>query len=149
MSWATCCGLKKLDQKNLNDNNGLQQKVQNKLKYFVKIWTNNKPMIIAIKIPESFHGNSIILIQAGKQKCVSVECLREKSIELKTDNYNQDHWVTRCIKDGKTSFGNEEELSVFLNIVKIATYGFFRVNNSELYLLTIANLNIEYDASNR
>jgi hypothetical protein len=24
MSWATCCGLKKLDQKNLNDNNELQ-----------------------------------------------------------------------------------------------------------------------------
>jgi hypothetical protein len=30
-----------------------------------------------------------------------------------------------------------------LNLVKIATYGFFKVNNSELYLLAIANPNIE------
>ena len=105
-------------------------------------------MLTAIKIPESFHGNSIILIPAGKQKCVSVECLREKTIELKTDNYNQDHCVTRCIKDGKISFGNEQELSVFLNRVKIATYGFFKVNNSKLYLLAIANPNIEYHANN-
>ena len=105
-------------------------------------------MLTAIEIPESFHGNSIILIPAGKQKCVSVECLREKTIELKTDNYNQDHCVTRCIKDGKISFGNEQELSVFLNRVKIATYGFFKVNNSKLYLLAIANPNIEYHANN-
>jgi hypothetical protein len=32
ISWATCCGLKKLDQKNLNNNNELQQKIQNKLR---------------------------------------------------------------------------------------------------------------------
>ena len=47
MNWATCCGsgdLKKLDQKNLNDNNELKQKIQDKLKYCVKTWTNNKPV---------------------------------------------------------------------------------------------------------
>jgi hypothetical protein len=32
MSWATCCGLKKLDQKNLNDNN-LRQRIHDKLRY--------------------------------------------------------------------------------------------------------------------
>jgi hypothetical protein len=149
INWSPCCDfasfsdLREVDQNSHNDNNKWLQKIQDSLRYSVKIWTNNKPTIIAIKIPASFHGNSIMLIPIGKQKCVSVECLREKSIELKTDNYNQDHCVTRCIKDGKTSIGNEEELSVFLNLVKIATYGFFKVNNSELYLLAIANPNIE------
>jgi hypothetical protein len=96
-------------------------------------------MIIAIKIPESFHGNSIILIPAGKQKCVSVECLREKSIELKTER--QDHCLTRCIKDGKTSLANEVELSVFLKIVKIATYGFFKLTR-EHYICLLSLIQI-------
>jgi hypothetical protein len=58
MSWATCCGLKKLDQKQLNE---LQQKVQDKLKYCVKTWTNNKSKVTGIRIPDSFHGTSIKL----------------------------------------------------------------------------------------
>jgi hypothetical protein len=58
MSWATCCGLKKLDQKNLNDDN-MRQRIHDKLKYCVKTWTNNKPTLVAIKMPEGFHGNSV------------------------------------------------------------------------------------------
>jgi len=73
MSWATCCGLKKLDQKNLNDNNELQQKVQNKLKYCVKTWTNNKPMLTAIRIPESLHGTSIKLLGEDDKQSISLE----------------------------------------------------------------------------
>ncbi len=49
MGWATCCtssDLNKLDQKQLNE---LQQKVQDKLKYCVKTWTNNKPKVTAIR----------------------------------------------------------------------------------------------------
>jgi hypothetical protein len=35
MSWATCCGLKKLDQKKLNDDN-MRQRIHDKLKYCMK-----------------------------------------------------------------------------------------------------------------
>jgi hypothetical protein len=58
MSWATCCGLKKLDRKNLHDNS-MRQRIHDKLKYCVKTWTNNKPTLAAIKMPEGFHGNSV------------------------------------------------------------------------------------------
>jgi hypothetical protein len=72
MSWATCCGLKKLDKKNLNDDN-MRQRIHDKLKYCVKTWTNNKPMLTAIKIPEGFHGNSIRLLQEGNKRSISLE----------------------------------------------------------------------------
>ena len=60
MSWATCCGLKKLDQKQLDDNNN-RQRIHDKLKYCVKTWTNNKTTLVAIGIPKSFHGISLKL----------------------------------------------------------------------------------------
>ena len=72
MSWSTCCGLKKLDQKNLNDNNN-RQRIHEKLKYCVKTWTNNKPMLAAIKIPEGLHGNSVRLLQEGNLRSISLE----------------------------------------------------------------------------
>jgi len=72
MSWAACCGLKKLDQKNLNDNNN-RQRIHEKLKYCVKTWTNNKPMLAAIKIPEGLHGNSVRLLQEGNLRSISLE----------------------------------------------------------------------------
>ena len=72
MSWATCCGLKKLDQKNLNDNN-LRQKIQNKLKYCVQTWTSKKPRLAALRIPESLHGNSVRLLQEGNLRSISLE----------------------------------------------------------------------------
>jgi len=46
MNRATCCcsgDLKKLDQKDWNDNKELKQKVQDKLKYCVQTWTSKKP----------------------------------------------------------------------------------------------------------
>jgi hypothetical protein len=78
MSWAICCGLKKLDQKNLNDNNMLQ-KVQDKLKYCVKTWTNNKPMLTAIRISESLHGTSIKLLGKDDKQSISLEYSSEKN----------------------------------------------------------------------
>jgi hypothetical protein len=77
MGWATCCGSKKLDQKNLNYNN-LWQRIHDKLRYCVKTWTNNKPMLTAIKIPEGFHGNSIRLLQEGNKRSISLEYSSEK-----------------------------------------------------------------------
>jgi hypothetical protein len=84
MGWATCSGLKKLDQKNLNDDN-MRQRIHDKLKYFVKTWTNNKPMVTAIKITEGFHGNSVRLSQEGTQKSISLE-YSEKNTEVGKDN---------------------------------------------------------------
>jgi hypothetical protein len=91
---ATCCGLKKLDQKNLNDNN-LRQRIHDKLRYCVKTWTNNKPMLAAIKIPEGFHANSVRLLQEGNKRSISLE-YSEKNIELDIDDEN--HWAPRCIR---------------------------------------------------
>jgi len=99
MSWATCCGssLKKLDQKNLNDDN-MRQRIHDKLKYCVKTWTNNKPMLVAIKIPEGFHGNSIRLLQEGNKRSISLEYSSEKNIELDIDDEN--HWARKAAIPG-------------------------------------------------
>jgi hypothetical protein len=137
MSWATCCGLKKLDQKNLNDNNELQQKVQDKLKYCVKTWTNNKPMLTAIRIPESFRGTSIKLLGEDDKQSISLEYSLEKNIELDIDDEND--WAPRCIRAGIIPL-SDEELIDFLNKVKNATYAFFKVLMKEprnSYLLFI------------
>jgi hypothetical protein len=138
MSWATCCGLKKLDQKNLNDIN-LRQKVQDKLKYCVKTWTNNKPTLTAIRIPEGFHGNSVRLLQDGTQKSISLEYSSEKNIDLNIDDEN--HWAHRCIRGGKTAL-SDDDLADFLGKTENATFGFFAVKIKEfksIYLMAILN----------
>jgi hypothetical protein len=87
MSWATCCGLKKLDQKDLNDDN-MRQRIHDKLRYCVKTWTNNKPMLTAIRIPDSFHGTSIMLLGEDDKQSISLEYSSEKNIELDIDDKN-------------------------------------------------------------
>jgi hypothetical protein len=138
MGWATCCGLKKLDQKNLNDNN-LRQKIQNKLKYCVQTWTSKKPGLVAIKIPEGFHGNSIRLLQEGNKRSISLEYSSEKNIELDIDDENS--WAPKCIRAGTTAL-TDDELSDFLNKTGNATFGFFTVKIKEfkgIYLMAILN----------
>jgi hypothetical protein len=139
MGWATCCGLKKLDQKNLNDNNELQQKVQAKLRYCVKTWTNNKPMLTAIRIPESFHGTSIKLLGEDDKQSISLEYSSEKNIELDIDDMN--HWAPRCVSAGTLSMSNNN-LDDFLNKTEKATFGFFTVKMREfkgIFLMAILN----------
>ena len=137
--WATCCNsndLKKLDQKNLNDN-FQRQRIQDKLKYCVKTWTNNKPMLTAIRIPESLHGTSIKLLGEDNKQSISLEYSLEKNIELDIDDEN--HWAHRCIRAGTTAL-TDDELFDFLNKTENATFGFFIVKIKEsnsIYLIAI------------
>jgi hypothetical protein len=138
MSWATCCGLKKLDQENLNDDN-MRQRIHDKLKYCVKTWTNNKPTLVAIKMPEGFHGNSVRLLQEGNKRSISLEYSSEKNIELDIDDKN--HWAPRCVRVGTTAL-TDDELFDFLNKTENATFGFFTVKVKEIrgiYLMAILN----------
>jgi hypothetical protein len=138
MSWATCCGLEKLDQKNLNDNN-LRQRIHDKLRYCVKTWTNNKPMLTAIRIHESFHGTSIKLLGENNKQSISLEYSLEKYIELDIDDENS--WAPKCIRAGTTAL-TDDELSDFLNKTGNATFGFFTVKIKEfkgIYLMAILN----------
>jgi hypothetical protein len=138
ISWATCCGLKKLDQKNLNDDN-MRQRIHDKLKYCVKTWTNNKPTLVAIKMPEGFHGNSVRLLQEGNKRSISLEYSSEKNIELDIDDKN--HWAPRCVRVGTTAL-TDDELFDFLNKTENATFGFFTVKVKEIrgiYLMAILN----------
>jgi hypothetical protein len=139
MSWATCCGLKKLDQKDLNGNNGLQQKVQNKLNYCLKTWTNNKPMLTAIRITDSFHGTSIKLLGEDDKQSISLEYSSKKNIELDIDD--ESHWAPRCVRAGTTTL-SDGDLADFLNKTKNASFGFFTVKIKGfkgIYLMAILN----------
>jgi hypothetical protein len=138
MSWATCCGLKKLDHKNSNDDN-MRQRIHDKLRYCVKTWTNNKPTLVAIKIPEGFHGNSVRLLQEGNKRYISLEYSSEKNIELDINDKN--HWAPRCVRAGTTAL-SDDELADFLNKTENATFGFFTVKIKESYsifLMAILN----------
>ena len=138
MSWATCCGLKKLDQKNLNDNN-MRQRIHDKLKYCVKTWTNNKPTLVAIKMPEGFHGNSVRLLQEGNKRSISLQYSSEKNIELDIDDENcSAHTSVR----GATPTLSDDDLADFLKKTEKATFGFFTVKVKEIrgiYLMAILN----------
>jgi hypothetical protein len=140
MSWATCCGLKKLDQENLNDSN-MRQRIHDKLKYCVKTWTNNKPTLFAIGIPESFHSTSLKLLGKDDKQSISLEYSLEKNIELDIDDEN--HWASRCIRAG-TSAINDDDLSDFFNKTGNATFGFFtvRTKESNIFLMAILNDNV-------
>jgi hypothetical protein len=144
INWSSCCDfasfsdLKKVDQKELNDNNELQQKVQNKLKYCVQTWTNNKPMVTAIRIPESFHGSIKLLGEDDKQS-ISLEYSSEKNIDLDIDDEN--HWAPRCVRAGTITLSNDD-LADFLGKTENATFGFFTVKRKEsknIYLMAIIN----------
>jgi hypothetical protein len=139
MSWATCCGLKKLDQKNLNDNN-MRQRINDKLKYCVKTWTNNKPILFAIMIPESFRGNSVRLLLGDNQGSISLEYSSEKNIEL--DTHDENYWAPKCVRAGTTTLSDDDDFADFLNKTENATFGFFRVKTKEsnsIYLMAILN----------
>jgi hypothetical protein len=138
MSWNTCCGSSDLKKPKLNDNNELQQKVQDKLKYCVKTWTNNKPTLTAIRIPEGFHGNPVRLLQDGTQKSISLEYSSEKNIELDIDDDN--HWASRCIRAGTTAL-SDDELFDYLGKTENVTFGLFtKINESKgIYLMAILN----------
>jgi hypothetical protein len=137
ISWATCCGLKKLDQKQLDDNNELQRKVHDKLKYCIKTWTNNKPMLTAIRIHESLHGTTIKLLGEDDKQSISLEYYSEKNIELDIDDEN--HWAPRCVRAGTLAV-SDDELSDFLNKTENATFAFFTVKVKEIrgiYMMAI------------
>ena len=138
--FASFSDLKKVDQKDLNDNNiELRQRIHDKLKYCVKAWTNNKPMLTAIKIPEGFHGNSIRLLQGGNERSTSLEYHSEKNIELDIDDEN--YWAPRCVRAGTMALSHDD-LSDFLNKTKNATFGFFTVKVKKIsgnYLMAIVN----------
>jgi hypothetical protein len=139
MSWASCCGLNDLKKPKLNDNNELQQKVQAKLKYCVKTWTNNKPMLTAIRIPESFHGTSIKLLGEDYKQSISLEYSSKKITELDIDDEN--HWAPRCVRAGTTAL-SDNNLDDFLNKTENATFGLFTVKMREIkgiYLIAILN----------
>jgi hypothetical protein len=142
MGWATCCSssdLKKLDQKDLNDNNELQQKVQDKLKYCIKTWTNNKPMLTAIRIPESLHGTSIKLLGEDDKQSISLDYSSEKNIELDIDDEN--HWAPEGIRAGTIAL-SDDYLADFLGKTENATFGFFTIKINEsnsIYLMAILN----------
>jgi hypothetical protein len=114
--------LKKLDQKNLNDDN-MRQRIHDKLEYCVKIWTNNKLTLVAIKMPEGFHGNSVRLLQERNKQSISIEYSLEKNIELDIDDKN--HWPPRCVRAGTTAL-TDDDLSDFLNKTENATFGFLQ-----------------------
>jgi hypothetical protein len=138
ISWATCCGIKKLDQENLNDDN-MRQRIHDKLKYCVKTWTNNKPTLTAIRIPESFHGTSIKLLGKDDKQSISLEYSSEKITELDIDDENR--WAHRCIRGG-TSALSDADLSDFLNKTENASFGLFTVKMREIkgiYLMAILN----------
>jgi hypothetical protein len=145
INWSPCCDfasfsdLKKVDQKDMNDNNELQHKVQDKLKYCVKTWTNNKPMLTAIRIPDSFHGTLIKLLGEDDKQSISLEYSSEKNIKLDIDDEN--HWAPRCFRAG-TSALSDGDLSDFLNKTENATFEFFIVKIKEfkgIYLMAILN----------
>jgi hypothetical protein len=111
MSWATCCGLNdlmKLDQNCFNDNNNseLRDRIQNKLIYCVQTWTCKKPGLVAIKIPEGFHGNSVKLLQERNKRSISLEYSSGKNIELDIDDEN--HWAPKGIRAGTTALTEDE-----------------------------------------
>jgi hypothetical protein len=144
INWSSCCDfasfsdLKKVDQKDLNDNNELRQKVQDKLKYCIKKGTNNKPILFAIRIPESFRGNSVRLLQGDNQRSISLEYSSEKNIELDIDDEN--YWAPRCIA-GPTAL-SDNDLSDFLSKAENTTFEFFTVKLKEfkgIYLMAISN----------
>jgi hypothetical protein len=145
INWSSCCDfasfsdLKKVGQKDLNDNNELQQKVQNKLKYCVQTWTNNKPTLSAIGIPKSFHGISLKLLGEDDKQSISLEYSLEKNIDLDIDDEN--HWAPTCVRAGTTTL-SEDDLADFLSKTENATFGFFTVKIKEfkgIYLMAILN----------
>src|SRR5437867_10892265 len=141
MNRATCCGLKKLDQENLNDDN-MRQRIHDKLKYCVKTWTNNKPTLVAIKMPEGFHGNSVRLLQEGNRGSISLEYSSEKNTEI--DINDENHWAPKCIRSGTSALSNND-LDDFLSKTENASFGFFRVKVKEIsgnYLMAILNDNV-------
>jgi hypothetical protein len=117
----------------------MRQRIHDKLKYCVKTWTNNKTTLVAIKMPEGFHGNSVRLLQERNKQSISLEYSSEKNIDLDIDDEN--HWAPRRVRAG-TSALSDEGLSEFLNKTKSATFGIFTVKIKEfkgIYLM--ANLN--------
>jgi hypothetical protein len=124
-----------------DNNNELQLKIQNKLKYCVKTWTNNKLMLTAIRIPESLHGTSIKLLGENNKQSISLEYSLEKNIEI--DNDDENHWAPRCVRAGTTIL-SDDDLADFLDKTENATFGFFRVkikDSKGIYLMAILNDN--------
>ncbi|HVD08301.1 MAG TPA: hypothetical protein VNB67_07640, partial [Nitrososphaeraceae archaeon] len=93
--------------------------------------------LVAIKMPEGFHGNSVRLLQERNKQSISLEYSLEKNIELDIDDEN--HWAHRCIRAGTTAL-TDDELFDFLNKTENATFGFFIVKIKEsnsIYLIAI------------
>jgi hypothetical protein len=87
----------------------------------VKTWTNNKTTLVAIKMPEGFHGNSVRLLQERNKRSISLEYSSGKNIELEIDDDN--HWAPRCVRAGTTTL-SDDDLADFLNKTENATYCF-------------------------
>ena len=91
------------------------------MKYCVQTWTNNKPRLTAIKIPESFRGNSIRLLQEGNRKSISLQYSSEKNIDLDIDDEN--HWAPNGIR-ARTTALSDDDLSDFLAKLKMLLLDF-------------------------
>ena len=76
----------------------------------------------------------------NQDKSFNIQYSQEDIIEL--DHMSKNHWVNRIIgSEGEAKEVDlyDLELDDFLIAAKFATFGFFRINNAECYLIMLAN----------
>jgi hypothetical protein len=132
-----CCPSRKVEHDySLYSKNYLRQ-IEDKLKLFVLTWTNKKPILIAMRLTEDSHRlGHVNLIKKGLQMSISLQCgeFNDCSIDVHKGCF------AKSIQSGQTSL-SDEELSDFLRSTKTTTYGLFKVDGEQPYLLAIINKN--------
>jgi hypothetical protein len=99
--------------------------------------TTKEKRIVAIPIPQLSSSNSACTVRLSvnssgsdliMKKYVSIHYLREKCYDLSLSSSIQSNdWSCRVLKNGSTTFANDNEVLDYLSCTKHSTYGFFRI----------------------
>jgi hypothetical protein len=118
------------------------------LSQYVKIWTNNRSILIAIElhlplakivklIIRSQHGDGLkhLILPFSSESCLDIDLTSSENNKLRYQ------WAERTVYH-KYSVLNDVELTDFLNMVKNSTFAFFRIELKKqikrYYLMAIA-----------
>lgn len=106
-------------------------------------WIGRHPSYLNTTRLSDPQADEVVVERPGEQnkKTLTIKCSERNQIELDLTKQEPNHWAARAIRDNNPIVLDLHEFDEFLNVVRNATYGVFKVHNeskTEFYFMAVS-----------
>jgi hypothetical protein len=106
-------------------------------------WIGKHPSYLNTTRLSDPKADEVVVERPGEQnkKTLTIKCSERNQIELDLTKQEPNHWAARAIRDNNPIVLDPHEFDEFLNVVRNATYGVFKVHNeskTEFYFMAVS-----------